>query len=188
MSAAGTNARNVTQHAADDRSPAWSPDGQRIAFSTNRSGNYDIWSVEPDGTDGAPVTSSSSEETHPAWDFAGTRITFDSDAESVAGDLYRRTIASGTNQRLTSAAGGSGHASWRSARPPRPVNTVLPAVTGTAQVGMVLSVTPGTWTGPPASYTYAWLRCDGFGDRLDRRNGADVYGRRPGLRPHDPGQ
>lgn len=42
-----------------------------------------------------------------------------------------------------------------------PVNTVLPAISGTILVGETLSVTTGTWTGNPApTYTYQW-RVDG---------------------------
>lgn len=33
--------------------------------------------------------------------------------------------------------------------PAAPVNTVLPVIAGTAQVGQTLTVTPGTWTGLP---------------------------------------
>ena len=39
-----------------------------------------------------------------------------------------------------------------------PVNTVLPALTGTATVGNTLTLSDGTWTGAPTSYAYAWLR------------------------------
>jgi hypothetical protein len=39
-----------------------------------------------------------------------------------------------------------------------PVNTVAPTITGTAQVGQVLSVSTGTWTGAPTSYQYQWYR------------------------------
>lgn len=39
-----------------------------------------------------------------------------------------------------------------------PVNTVLPAITGTAQVGETLTASTGTWTGNPApTYSYQWL-------------------------------
>ena len=39
-----------------------------------------------------------------------------------------------------------------------PANTVLPTITGTAQVGVELSASTGTWTGNPTpTYTYQWL-------------------------------
>lgn len=39
-----------------------------------------------------------------------------------------------------------------------PVNTVLPVLTGTVEVGNALTVSNGTWTGGVDSYVYAWLR------------------------------
>lgn len=42
-----------------------------------------------------------------------------------------------------------------------PVNTVAPAVTGTAQVGQTLTTTNGTWTNTPTSYSYLWKHGDG---------------------------
>ncbi len=39
-----------------------------------------------------------------------------------------------------------------------PVNTVLPAITGTAQEGQTLSASTGTWSNSPSSYVYQWKR------------------------------
>ena len=39
-----------------------------------------------------------------------------------------------------------------------PVNTVAPDVTGSQNVGDVLTTTNGTWTGSPTSYAYQWKR------------------------------
>ncbi|KAA3636398.1 MAG: hypothetical protein DWP92_09575, partial [Armatimonadetes bacterium] len=45
--------------------------------------------------------------------------------------------------------------------PTVPVNTVLPVVSGMAEVGEVLSTTDGSWTGTtPITFTYQWQRCD----------------------------
>ena len=40
-----------------------------------------------------------------------------------------------------------------------PSNTALPAITGTAQVGVQLSATTGSWSGSPTNYTYQWFEC-----------------------------
>lgn len=50
----------------------------------------------------------------------------------------------------------------RQIRPNTPlINTVLPAITGTAQVGQVLTATNGTWTGNPTiTYARQW-KADG---------------------------
>ena len=40
----------------------------------------------------------------------------------------------------------------------KPVNTVAPAVSGATTFSSTLTTTNGTWTGPPASYTYQWYR------------------------------
>lgn len=39
-----------------------------------------------------------------------------------------------------------------------PVNTVAPAITGTAEVGQTLSCSTGTWSNDPISYAYQWKR------------------------------
>ena len=54
-----------------------------------------------------------------------------------------------------------------------PGNSVLPAITGTVQVGAILSVSNGTWTGSPTGYTYAWNRCDTNGNACAAIGGAD---------------
>lgn len=39
-----------------------------------------------------------------------------------------------------------------------PVNSVLPAITGTATEGETLSVSNGTWSNTPDAYSYQWRR------------------------------
>jgi len=47
---AGNPLQRLTDDVAQDIVPRWSPDGQWIAFLSDRSGKYEIWKVRPDGS------------------------------------------------------------------------------------------------------------------------------------------
>lgn len=48
----GGKATQLTTHPAHDTQPVWSPDGSKIAFASDRTGNFDIYVMDKDG--GAP--------------------------------------------------------------------------------------------------------------------------------------
>jgi TolB protein len=43
MQANGSGLRRLTSNTAEDLAPNWSPDGSRLVFSSDRSGNYEIY-------------------------------------------------------------------------------------------------------------------------------------------------
>jgi hypothetical protein len=53
-----------------------------------------------------------------------------------------------------------------------PANAALPMISGTPQVGQTLTVSQGSWTGSPSSYTYQWRRCDVAGASCQDVTGA----------------
>ena len=63
----------------DYGSISYSPDGTWIAFESERSGNWDIWIVKPDGSDLMQLTIDSSNDFYPAWFHDGEQIAFTSD-------------------------------------------------------------------------------------------------------------
>jgi hypothetical protein len=44
-----------------------------------------------------------------------------------------------------------------------PALVIAPSISGDATVGSSLTADPGTWSDPAATFTYAWLRCEGNG-------------------------
>jgi len=72
----GTDPVRLTEATSDDTMPAWSPDGTRIAFISNRSGNRDVWVMNADGTRPENITRSAADEWTPAWSPDGLEIAF----------------------------------------------------------------------------------------------------------------
>lgn len=67
MNADGTNQRNVTNEPVGDMGTTWSPDSQRIAFESDRSGNWGLYWIQADGTGLTQLTNTSADEQWLVW-------------------------------------------------------------------------------------------------------------------------
>ena len=76
MNTDGANLINLTNHPARDSSPAWSPDGRQIAFSSDRDGNKEVYVMNADGTNPINLTNHPARDSSPAWSPDGLRIAF----------------------------------------------------------------------------------------------------------------
>ena len=65
----------LTDQFQSDLDPAWSPDGSKIAFVSERDGPADIFVMDADGFGTVNLTNSTSEERQPDWSSDGTKIT-----------------------------------------------------------------------------------------------------------------
>jgi Tol biopolymer transport system component len=64
----GSEYRQLTDDPRRNRVPAWSPDGTRIAFVSDRGGRYEIWVIRPDGSGLERLVASSHDQSiGPAW-------------------------------------------------------------------------------------------------------------------------
>ena len=67
MNADCSGVARLINHSADDRAPAWSPDGARIAFQSGRDGNNEIYVMNADGSGQVNITNSPYDDTWPSW-------------------------------------------------------------------------------------------------------------------------
>lgn len=66
----------LTNDPSDDAMPSLSPDGTRIAFASNRGGNWDIYVMPITGGKAMQVTSDGADELHPSWSPDGKNLVY----------------------------------------------------------------------------------------------------------------
>lgn len=76
MSATGTGLARLTAEAGYDGQPIWSPDGERIAFTSDRTGRWQIWTMEADGSNPRQLTDDPVASQTPDWSPDGKLIAY----------------------------------------------------------------------------------------------------------------
>ena len=80
--AASSRARAIASTRMD-QTPAFSPDGRRVAFASTRSGNFEIWLADLDGSNAVQLTSMGVSSNSPSWSPDGRLIAFHSNFEAA---------------------------------------------------------------------------------------------------------
>lgn len=97
----GGVATRLTVHPAHDIRPRFSPDGQQIAFCSNREGNYDIYLMPAFGGKPKRLTFHSSDDILGDWSPDGKWLVFSSNRDHRFAQLYLLKVATGYVRRLT---------------------------------------------------------------------------------------
>jgi Tol biopolymer transport system component len=105
--------RNVSQHPAQDMSPAWSPDGRWIAFTSRRDNNAEIYLVDTEGGTPINLTQNPDEDSSPAWSPDSQQIAFQTNRDRLYSDeIYVVDLVSGQSQRVTYSYGSHQYPAW----------------------------------------------------------------------------
>ena len=99
----GTTLR-LTNNPGNEWIADWSPNGAKLAFTSNRlDGNYDIWAMDGSGEGAAPLVTTGAWDEYARWSPNGQRLAFASTAQTEGvpnSEIFVRQ-ASGELQRLT---------------------------------------------------------------------------------------
>ena len=101
----GSDPRVVFDGPAEDRAPAWSPDGTQIAFETWSEENVDgeVRVVGADGSGVRTVTTSPTHDEGPAWSPDGSRLAFTSERDGDSDTWLIDAAGLGEPRNLTAS-------------------------------------------------------------------------------------
>jgi len=147
---------NLTENPGDDTSPAWSPDGNDIAFASNRDGNWEVYRMRNDGYLQENMTENPGDDTSPVWGYYCESLFFQTDRDGDW-EVYKMRDDGYLQENLSDNGADDMISSPEPAPEPTPTatptatptvtSTLTPTATPTATP--VGGPTPLVWVDPP---------------------------------------
>ncbi|MBI4539343.1 MAG: PD40 domain-containing protein [Gemmatimonadetes bacterium] len=107
----GGEPRRLTRDPYVDGDPAWSPDGRRLAYASDRAGSLDIWVRDVASGQDLRLTELAGSEVAPAWSPDGSRIAFLA-VQGLGSDVVVVDVASRELRTVRRGLFGPGRPTW----------------------------------------------------------------------------
>src|SRR5207245_1783458 len=113
-----SNQTNLTKNPAYDADPAWSPDGKKILFVTDRDGDgFRVYSMDADGKNEKDLSKAGNRMgfVYPAWSPEGTKIAYAGtvlNGTSPGTEIFVMDAAGDNIKQLTKLGGQNSYAAW----------------------------------------------------------------------------
>ncbi len=101
----------LTYHGAMDIHPRLNRGATKIVFASNRTGDYQIYTMNLDGSGVTQLTFIGAPNVNPAWSPDGSKIAFESYRDGQA-EIYVMDTNGANQRRLTWAEGPDTHPTW----------------------------------------------------------------------------
>ena len=101
MPVEGGRAQRLTLNEANDVKPVWSPDGKKIAFTSDRSGSFDVWLMNADGGTPSRITYDGGTDHVCQFSADGRSLYFQSTRMKARWNIFQVPVNGGTPKCLT---------------------------------------------------------------------------------------
>ncbi|MCC6222475.1 MAG: PD40 domain-containing protein [Thermoleophilia bacterium] len=108
----GSGLVQLTTNDASDWGASWSPDGRKLAFASDRDGNFEIYVMGADGTGQTRLTTSAGDDLRPRWSPDGTRIVFETDRDGNS-EIYVMDADGSDQTNLTTSPADETSPDWQ---------------------------------------------------------------------------
>jgi hypothetical protein len=107
----GYDSFQITSQTGSNVDPDWSPDGSRLAFTSDRDGRWEIYVMDADGRNVTRLTNIGMNY-RPAWSPDGSRIAFVSERDGDAAEIYVMNADGENVVRTTNHDGNDDAPAW----------------------------------------------------------------------------